>query len=177
MPLAIEVPLRDGTRVGIVHAEFPTFMEWNDVTKLSVEKVRPAERHLLAIERDLIWGRDVFRAALHLRGDGGSRVSNGDEIRELSIRMLDEKARKLLKPVRGVDLLITGHSVTPDRLPMAAGNRWWIDTGAHWKDQEIPGRLTMVEPLTKRVWQAHWRKDRQGPIKTVTRTQAPPGTV
>lgn len=168
MPLAIEVPLRDGTRVGLVHAEFPASLDWSEIDQLEVEKVRTRDRPRLAAERDVIWGRDVLRAVLHLRGDSESGLPSGVRLREQYIQMMDEKAPQLVKPVSGIDLLIAGHSVTPDRLPIVAGNRWWIDTGAHWKEHENPGRLTLVEPLTRKVWQAHWRKDRLGPLKAVT---------
>lgn len=158
MPLAMEIPLRDGTRVGMLHAELPRDAPWSAVESLDIRNINLTKAYDRGLETDVIWSRRLARAVRQMRAGPASQYESS----------LEDEWINQITPAEGIDLLIVGHTITSDRLPIVSGNRWWIDTGAHLK-----GRLTMVEPLTRRFWQAHWRKDGCGPLKKVSRHVMP----
>ena len=141
MPLAMEIPLRDGRRVGMLHSELPVDISWSRIESLDARNINLIKAYDRGLESEVIWSRTIARALRHLRAEGSAPQ---------------------ITPAGGIDLLIVGHTPTTDELPMVAGNRWWIDTGSHMK-----GRVTMVEASTSKVWQATWRKDGRGPLKRV----------
>ncbi|ALP52209.1 hypothetical protein Tel_03075 [Candidatus Tenderia electrophaga] len=51
--------------------------------------------------------------------------------------------RLLSSPVKGIDRVVCGHSVTPNRKIVIKGNVWFIETGAFLRDEDAAG-LTVI---------------------------------
>ena len=153
MPLAMEIPLRDGSRVGMVHAELQSEMDWKAVESLSFERVLSDDSPFRSLETELLWGRGIARAVHSNRRhrEFGTLLGRRSELVEV------------LEPALGIDVLISGHSITDTKRPVVEGNRWFIDTGSYQRD----GKVTLVEPLTRNYWQVGWRRDRKGPLRKV----------
>ena len=152
-PLAIRLRLADGRRIGLVHAEVrpgttgkqlqratyipgDAVVEWNDTVVAS-----------------LLWGRRRFHCYQQMTC-WPPDVSIDTECRQWCARML--------KPVPGVDLVICGHSIMPEREPVRFGSHLFIDTGAYEKPD---GRLTAVDPAAGVYWQVGHGEDQQwGPL-------------
>ncbi|TXH04514.1 MAG: hypothetical protein E6R07_07565 [Nevskiaceae bacterium] len=148
LPIALEVPLADGRRCGVVHAELPPQAPWSVVEKARLTDEDfddPDERALIAC---LLWARRRFRLALKVRQDPQARsVSMGDRL----------KASILLQPAAGIDLVVAGHSVIDeDYRPLQVANYLWIDTGCGYGN----GRLSLVSPVEGAYVQVHERTAR-----------------
>jgi len=163
LPLAIEVPLRDGRRVGVIHAELPNTVGWAGLERYARQTMQELDASRDAGWRHcrmaLIWARgqarlqeDVMDPKDHWRG-GHSRT------------ILLKKLRR----TPGIDLLISGHTIRPTGHPGVFENRVCLDTGAYARD----GGLTLLEPLTNRYYQVRWRKDLKGPLRKVTHHRLP----
>lgn len=161
LPLTGELLLRDGRRVGLVHAEVPAGMHWD-----GVGDVRLQARDLLDVGAStdasrLMWGRSVFNLMRHAPH-------------------VESRHHAAAFEVPGVDLVLAGHSVTPSREPIRAGKYLWVDTGSFWTPQwvnrwkgALPGRLTAVDPSAGIYWQVgHGRMDRWGPLALPARVLA-----
>lgn len=144
MPMAIEVPLRDGRRVGLVHAEVYCVRGWNDVPSLPRKHVVSDDDTSRNDATALLWARGQALAARQLP------VAKDEQLP----RDRNERLRSVLSPVEGIDLVIAGHTVTANRRPLHIENRLNIDTGAHWAD----GALTMADPVGGYYWQARFLK-------------------
>lgn len=131
MPLAIELSMRDGRRVGVVHAETPPSSSWQDIHSYSISGYDAAEMGYAA-GAQLIWGRSRALVAQLLR-----RYPTG------SIFKSEQKlhAKKLLEPINGIDLVVMGHTRLQPAAPLRISNMLWIDTGAGYEG----GRLTFVD--------------------------------
>lgn len=151
MPLAMEIPLRDGTRVGMVHAELQSEQDWMAVESLSFERVLSDDSPFRSLETELLWGRGIARTVHAIRRDRERSAAAGRR----------SGYEDVLGAALGIDVLISGHTITDNHLPVAEGNRWFIDTGSYQKN----GRVTLVEPLAKSYWQVGWRRDRKGPLR------------
>ena len=142
LPLAIEIPLRDGRRVGIAHASLRSPYRWADVESLyrcQYDLDRPGP----SLQARLLWDRLPADAAFaHASPEAAAAVS-----------ALDSGQRRELfaagQPIPDIDLLISGHCQTPGDQPVKSGMRLFLDTGAGWED----GWLSMVEIDTGHCWQ------------------------
>lgn len=140
LPLAIEVPLADGRRVGLIHAEMPLDMDWADLETLSLNRGASVEIND-GIQPTLLWGRSRFACMATMARDPKAKavsVSRRAQIREWMV------------PTPGIDLLLCGHSITPGAEPITLGNHVFIDTGGSYPGK---GRMTLVEPLHHHYWQ------------------------
>lgn len=148
LPLAITLPLRDGRRIGLIHAEVPIGRSWQDMEAIRLDRAQVGQQSR-AIDDDTsliataLWGRTRIGAVECLRAiDNAERLSTS---RQSSLRAA-------LAPVSGIDLIVAGHSYGDDRRPVASANLLFIDTGVF----EADGRLTLFEPLVHRCWQARY---------------------
>jgi serine/threonine protein phosphatase 1 len=156
LPLAIEVPLRNGGRVGIVHAGLPPQWTWDDVRALTEKDEFPYERYQAGVQTALLWDREPIIAAT-------AAVFHTDE---MSLSALYPPMRRYnysraCKPVAGLELLISGHT-SLTKWPLVVGNRQYIDRGAGKAD----GILAMVELGTEHYWEVP--DPRQNPAMPVT---------
>ena len=145
LPLAIEFSLTDGRRVGIVHAGLPIEWSWSDVQAMTERKDSLFERYRGGVQADLLWDRaPLVSAALASLPD--------IEVDLFTLHSVEMRYRHAManRPVAGLDLLLSGHTTLRSGHPLSTGARVYLDTGAG-----MPyGRLTMVELLTGRYWQA-----------------------
>lgn len=141
LPLVMELPLSDGRVVGLVHAEIRPGVTWAKLRSLSLQGWEaiwdPDERDAEAA----IWGRSRLKS-LGLMTKNPKATGMGPE--QL------ERRRASLTPVKGIDMVIAGHTIIPIHQPVRIANQLFVDTGAFMRG----GRLTLVEPLTARYWQA-----------------------
>lgn len=133
-PIALEVPLSDGRTVGVIHAEPQPWALWSSVenAKFTDEGFHDeAEADLIAC---LLWSRRHFVLAERARRDPQAQSAEWNDRLRASL---------LLRPVEGVDLLISGHNALEDDYrPLLVTNRLYIDTGSGYED----GRLSLVNP-------------------------------
>lgn len=146
LPLAMTLPLRDGRRIGLIHAEVPVGCSWQDIETIHVDRLQQTRQSRdpdddESLVATALWGRTRIGAC------EGVRLLQHPE--RLSMSRL-ASLRCALAPVPGIDLVIAGHSYSDDRRPVASANLLFIDTGVF----EFDGRLTLVEPLGDRCWQA-----------------------
>lgn len=146
LPLAMTLPLRDGRRIGLIHAEVPLGMGWSEVEAMRVDdeashrELDPDDESLAA---SALWGRNRITAC-----EGIRKLLHPER---LSMSRL-ARLRFAVQPVDGIDQVIAGHSYSEDRRPVACSNLLFIDTGVFEDD----GRLTMVEPLRRHCWQSRY---------------------
>ncbi len=142
MPLAIEIPLKDGRTVGIVHSEVDPLLGWEWVQTLKGLPREPKGQAGHARRNQSPTGPegaiDYLVTETALSSAAFSLVT--PERRWWNAK---RKAEVLshCAPTPGVDLLIHGHVPTPNLITVALGNRLYIDTNA----ERCEGRLTMVE--------------------------------
>ena len=163
LPLAMTLPLQDGRRIGLIHAEVPVGLSWSDVEALNDMHVRdhqdidPDDDSLAATA---LWGRTRITAC-----EGVRRLLHPERLSMSRLASL----RCALWPVAGIDQIICGHSYSLDRRPIASANVLFIDTGVF----EADGRLTLLEPLTQRCWQARYDSRRRPQIVDARGVSAP----
>lgn len=122
LPLMAEVKLPGNTSCGLVHAEVPENVSWKEARqRMESSGLDLMDQAPYSIEGSLLWGRQRFLAAREHRA--GATVSEG------------------LRLVRGIDSVITGHSVTGRGLPIQFGNQFFIETGAYLPN----GAMTLLE--------------------------------
>lgn len=139
LPLALEVALRDGRRIGVIHAEVapPGWLAVADYRSWD----RAIREHDLIVSAIGLWSRRRAKAAFKL-DVYGKGLLKATAMQRLQIWRQRE-------PVPGIDLVISGHTISPRARPVLAANQLFIDTGAYMQK----GRLTLVEPLCSRYWQ------------------------
>lgn len=123
MPLTIEVPLADGRRIGVVHAEVPG-ADWS-VARRAV----PLYRHVRWIHRD-----EDAAIGLHSR--------------ELAHHLRSECRPVQPAMIANVDLVITGHSNLCLGHVWRYGNQIGLESLAFHRE----GAMTLYEPLHDRYW-------------------------
>ncbi|HEX4895762.1 MULTISPECIES: metallophosphoesterase [Solimonas] len=143
LPLAFEILLADGRKVGIVHAGLPNEWTWADVSDMHEHGSDLYERYG-RLQRRILWDRSTTIAA---------GIASIPDI-EKDIHRLYPPATRFEHelatcPVLGLDLLVSGHTTLASRQPLLARNRLHLDTGAGMED----GRLTLVELLSGYYWQ------------------------
>lgn len=138
MPLVAELILESPfARIGIVHGEVPVNSTWNDA-------------RYLHINRDEIGGIFDTPASRWFRGRDRIRIAAmAQDWMDNPEGSFPFSARELTTP--GIDLVISGHSIMPHRLPYRSSNQLWIDTGAY--EHNDGGRLTIVDPIAEIYWQ------------------------
>lgn len=150
LPLAMTLPLSDGREIGLIHAEVPLGLDWADVEAIRHDD-SPTQHDLDPDDDSLtataLWGRTRITAC-----EGVRRMQHPELLSPSRLATL----RFAIQGVAGIDQVIVGHSYSLDRLPVAYANLMYIDTGVFEDD----GRLTLIEPLSQRCWQA--RYDRRG---------------
>lgn len=141
-PLAIEFSLVDGRRIGIVHAELPAMLSWSAFRDLMTldHGIDDAHRH----EASLLWGRSRATRAM--------KRSRGGQQSDL---------------IFGIDLLLSGHTVTNLHHPLRLGNQIFLDTGACFPN----GGLTILEPASGRSWRIG--RGKSHPLRHGTVTVSP----
>ena len=150
-PLSAEIQYDTGLRVGLVHAEVRVGLSWAQLKKTAPTLGDALNDRLPTNSASAIWGRTRFTADCLLRET------------PMSDMRADRKASvwKAIQPVKGVDLLIAGHSRVEDHVPRGRGNLLWIDTGSGYKG----GWLTAVDPLAGIYWQVGPNDaDSRGPL-------------
>ena len=141
LPLTLEVPLRDGRLVGVIHAEVAPGVAWSTLRRTTLRRPDVLANRDHAAAPAAIWGRRRIKAGLMLRHVSDRGRINAERQREIEL---------LEQPIDDIDLVVSGHSIVagPAR-PLVFGNTVFIDTGAFTPD----GRLTLFEPLTGHYWQ------------------------
>ncbi len=152
-PLAVRLRLADGRRIGLVHAEVRPGTTWKQMLRTAYTYGDAVDDWNDTVVASLLWGRQRFYCYEQMAG------LKPDELIDTEYRQWFER---MLKPVPGVDLVICGHSIMPEREPVRFGSHLFIDTGAY----EAPGgRLTAVDPAAGVYWQVGHREDQQwGPL-------------
>lgn len=152
MPLSMTLDLADGRKIGLVHAELHVNHPWEALTGLADDAdIDPIDDFSSTIQSAALWGR--------MRIHSWATAMTPEALAEVQPHRL-ETFRRALAPIKGLDLLIAGHTVLAHGEPVRASNMLWIDTGAGYEK----GRLTMIEPLTGNYWQARYADDGTGDI-------------
>lgn len=143
LPLAIEVPLRSGARVGIVHAGLPGEWSWDDIRALTAPEKILYEKGLPGIQTAILWDRRLMMAAI-----AALFFTNETEMHSMYPLAQRHQIRQMTKIVDGVDLLVSGHTTLRSQ-PLAVGNRRYIDRGAGMRD----GALVLMELGAEHYWE------------------------
>jgi len=140
LPLCIELPLPDGRRIGLIHAEVRVGLSWDDLRSLAVPHGDGIDDSGKTDTSAALWGRRRIRAwAVHTGVRSARQI---DPIRRAGVW-------EALQPVAGIDLIVAGHSVLMKKRPVAIANLLWIETGAYLDE----GRLTLVDIQHNQYWQ------------------------
>lgn len=143
LPLAFEFSLKDGRRIGIVHAGMPNDWTWSDVQSMVTRDLWLSEKRSPGVQSQLLWDRLPMIAAANA-SSGSSEI----ELQTLYPAALRYEYELAIKPVPGLDLLVSGHTTLAVHHPLSTGSRLYLDTGAGMPD----GYLSMIELLTGRYW-------------------------
>lgn len=147
LPLSREVQLSDGRAAGLVHAQQPPKVPFGAHLDWGVPEA--FDEHGASQPGYSLWSRNaamvakkVLRAVRHQQNDQGNRPD------------LDNIHKPLAPNFDPVDnrvaISISGHTPFRDPpLPVLLGNHLFLDTMAF----DPSGRLTIVDPVAKRVWQ------------------------
>lgn len=142
LPLAIAVTLRDGQRVGVIHADFPSEM----IDFQSMHQVSTSEWPFC---RE---GTPLYSALL---GRGRIHLLNALRQPPPSPRLTPHIARRQFEQPADMDLMICGHSYCPGLRPVQLYKWLFLDTGAGTSPEQLEGAaLSIFEPLGRRVVQA-----------------------
>lgn len=165
MPLSMTLDLADGRQIGLVHAELHVNHPWEALTGLADDAdIDPIDDFSSTIQSAALWGRMRIRSWATAMTPEALAVVQPHRLGTF---------RRALAPIKGLDLLIAGHTVLADGEPALASNMLWIDTGAGYEK----GRLTMVEPLTGTYWQAHYTEDGSEIVLCAGRSLPPPSVL
>ena len=150
-PLAIELPLRDGRIIGLIHAEVQVGESWTSLRSAQYGHRDASDDMGFTVAASALWGRSRILADARMRTNPQRESLSADV-------QIDSWEAAL--PIPGIDLVISGHSVVLPAIPRGRGNVLWIETGAY----EPKGRLTVVDPLARCYWQAgHGPDELYGP--------------
>lgn len=139
-PLAIELPLPDGRKIGLVHAEVMVGSAWKDLQAAHYDHRDATDDQGYTLAASALWGRKRIVADARMRTDPLLKSVSAD---------LQLSSWEAAQPVPGIDLIISGHTVVIPPIPRGRSNVLWIETGAY----EDKGRLTAVDPLSGNYWQ------------------------
>lgn len=164
MPLAIELPLRDGRRIGLVHAEVGVGRTWRDLRDIAPRLADVVDVRATSDAACALWGRR--RAFAWSRAAHNKRAAGIDEPTRIA-------TWEALQPVEGVDLVVSGHTILTNRKPVSMSNFLFIETGAF----EYEGRLTIVDILHREFWQVGRRDGRPRITRSRPQRLPPPAPV
>ena len=102
LPLAVELELSNGKRIGLVHGELPNECNWDDVLT-TLKNLTPQDVEKNKLTSDMLWRKSQPYLPAY------------------------ESAQVL--PVRGIDHIFHGHTIVADYLTI--GNRTFMDLGAY----------------------------------------------
>jgi len=139
-PLTARLHLSSGTKIGVVHGEVMPGTTWRQLQRAVYSAQDSVNDWSDTPISSLLWGRQRYLCHLSLKS---------------TPRFLIDR---ILKPVRGVDMVICGHTIMHTREPLRFGSHLFIDTGA-W--QTPNGRLTAVDPVAGVYWQVGHGEDQQ----------------
>jgi len=139
-PLGMTIALQDGRSVGLIHASLQLAATWPAFQAYPEDRIDACDMRGVDPNSAALWGRTHALATIHASWASNLPV-------ELTTRY---SVYAGLQSAAGVDLLLAGHTPMPNRVPLLGGNRMFIDTGSYLED----GYLTMVEPISRRVFQA-----------------------
>lgn len=139
-PLAIELPLPDGRRVGLVHAEVPPGRSWNGMHGIHLRESDASNDGGRSDGASALWGRRRAIADAWMRQEPEPVSCTA----LTHVRMWDAA-----QPVADIELVLSGHTVLVPPLPRGRSNVLWVDTGAGYPD----GRLTAVNLTDSVYWQ------------------------
>lgn len=143
-PLTARLHLNSGIKIGLVHGEVRPGTTWKQLQRTRYFTDDALDDWSDSPISSLLWGRQRYYCSRALKST--PRI----------------KIEKMLKPVRGVDLVICGHTIMPTREPLRLGSHLFIDTGAF---QSLDGRLTAVDPSAGVYWQVGQEEGQQwGPL-------------
>lgn len=139
MPIAAELNLADGRRIGLVHAEVRLGASWDDLGRLGGAFARKLTLSQRSTAIAALWGRT--RAAAMVRVSKNPSATGVNPMTRTS-------TWDALLPVSGIDKIVSGHNVV-ERIPVIYSNHLLIDTGAY-----LPrGRLTITHLESGSFWQ------------------------
>lgn len=133
MPLAIEIA-GDDYSIGVVHAELPVDGTWEELARIQEPVEFAFEEQAIAPAASALWGRRRA-TAVKLALSTGTAVAGA------------------LLSFEGPDLLVCGHTPTPDAQPRLAGRLLYVDTGVYLPE----GQLSLVDVRSDRFWQIDQR--------------------
>jgi serine/threonine protein phosphatase 1 len=139
-PLTVRLHLNSGTKIGVVHGEVMPGATWRQLQRSVYSAQDSVNDWSDTPISSLLWGRQRYICYRSVKST--PRV----------------KIEEILKPVRGVDMVICGHTIMSTREPLRFGSHLFIDTGA-W--QTPNGRLTAVDPVAGVYWQVGHGEDQQ----------------
>lgn len=102
LPIAIEIEMANGKRVGLVHAELPNECDWNNIREL-----------LLTIDSSAI---ETTRTTSDMLWNKNQPLLPFENLSQIS-------------PVKNIDHVFHGHTIVDDYL--TSGNRTFMDLGAY----------------------------------------------
>lgn len=142
LPLAIEIPLRNGSSAGIVHAGLHHPRGWLAVQEMT--KLEPNLDYPLGsgLQRDLLWERDGAYAAAALQSHSPEQIRAELDVRRRAA------FHRATRPLHGIDLLVAGHTSMPSKHPLRAGKRLYLDSGAGYNN----GPLSLLNLNTGAYW-------------------------
>jgi serine/threonine protein phosphatase 1 len=133
LPVAIELSLRNGLKVGLVHAQLPSPVSWHNIydqlSRIPQQVIEPDSY-------------DVVKAG-----------ASGNDIAEMlwskSQAYASKKERTKIQPVQDIDHVFHGHSIVY-RQPDTIANRTFMDLGSY-----ETGEIGFIDPVEflKRVSQ------------------------
>lgn len=151
-PLAIELPLPDGRRVGLLHAEVPIRRSWQSLRGVEFADSAAIDDGGYTDAGSVLWGRRRVIADARMRESPDMAVGSA------LVQVHTWQATQLIP---GIDLVVSGHTPLRPPLPRARANVLWIDTGAYKPE----GRLTLLELTAERLWQVgHGEDQTWGPL-------------
>lgn len=140
LPLCIELPLPDGRRVGLIHAEVRVGTTWDDLREVALGYRDALDDAGCTNASAALWGRSRLYA-------WAVSASTRDPAKLTPSRRAS--VWRALQPVPDIDLIVAGHSVLAQKRPVTLANFLWIETGAFLPE----GRLSLVDLHHRQYWQ------------------------
>lgn len=153
MPVALELPLADGRRIGVIHGEVPPESSWEIVRSARAGKHEAWDYDANTVGGSLLWGRRRAKAGYRTRlNPRGKALPAATRVRTW----------QALQPVPGIDLVVAGHTrIGLPAMPMVATNCVFLETAAFLPQ----GWLTLLDPLNGCFWQVGGKKESaRGPL-------------
>lgn len=144
LPLALEVSLHDGRRVGFTHCGIPSDHDWPEVRSIRTREAGLDDNTGTSLQSRLLWS-DAGGKAAHLSSATGPIPWFVRPQSHLQGMALLTSGRT----VKGIDLIVCGNACMPQG-PVQLNNRLHMHTGAG----DANGLLSLVELGTMKCWTA-----------------------